>query len=99
MFKTCIKKWLNNFCNVLKLIPNFQFSFNEKYSTVRQPARLSEYIVHGFENKKHTVVVFLDLEKALYKVWHHELKHKLKSSGVKIYFQHPLFISIEQNLL
>jgi len=41
--------------------------------------------VHGFENKKYTTAVFLDLTQAFDKVWHRGLEIKLKALNLPMY--------------
>lgn len=85
IFETCIKKRFQDFITKNNIIPNFQFGFTQKHSTIHQLTRLHEFIVAGFEAKKHTVAAFLDFEKAFDKVWHTGLKFKLKKAGLPAY--------------
>lgn len=69
----------------LHIIPKHQFDFKTQHSTCHQLQRISEIIVHGFENKKFTTAVFLDLTQAFDKVWHKGLEKKLKALDLPAY--------------
>ena len=51
------------------IIPDFQFGFRNSHSTSLQLARLIDLIVTGFNKKRSTVAVFLDIEKAFDTTW------------------------------
>lgn len=68
------------------IIPK-QFGFKIQHSTCHQIQRISEIIVHGFENKQYTTAVFCDLTQAFDKVWHHGLKIKLKALNFPTYYK------------
>ena len=61
-------------------IPN-QAGFRQHHSTEDQVTYLSQKIEDGFQSKKHTVAVWVDLEKAFDKVWKLGLRLKLKKAG------------------
>lgn len=61
-----------------KLIPDHQFGFRTKHSTIEQVHRLVHLIEKSIEEKKVCSAVFLDVTKAFDKVWHEGLKFKLK---------------------
>lgn len=60
------------------IVPNHQFGFRCKHSTVQQVHRVTHKITKDFENKKFCVALYLDVEKAFDKVWLKGLLHKLK---------------------
>ena len=60
-----------------KLIPDYQFGFREKHSTIDQVHRITNVIEKALEEKKVCSTVFLDVSQAFDKVWHHGLIHKL----------------------
>ena len=69
----------------LHIIPKHQFGFKTQHSTCHQLQRISEIILHGFENKQFTTAVFLDLTQAFDKVWHKGLEKKLKALDLPSY--------------
>lgn len=76
-----IEKLLHNrildFCNGSNLLPNFQFGFRNKQSTVHALLRLFEEAVMGFNDRKITIAAFLDIEKAFDTMWVDGLIYKL----------------------
>jgi endonuclease/exonuclease/phosphatase family metal-dependent hydrolase len=58
------------------LIPE-QFGFRKALSTTQQLLRVTELISNGFNNRKVTGAVFLDIAQAFDKVWHEGLIFKL----------------------
>jgi hypothetical protein len=59
---------LNSLKPYLHIIPKHQFGFKTQQSTCHQIQRISEIILQGFENKKYTTAVFLDLTQAFDKL-------------------------------
>lgn len=59
------------------LVPNHQFGFREKHSTIDQVHRLSNTIEEALESKKVCSAIFLDVAQAFDKVWHQGLVEKL----------------------
>ena len=55
-----------------KLIPDHQFGFRNKYSTIEQMHRLLNEIIVALENKQYTAL-FMDIEKAFDKINHESL--------------------------
>ena len=58
-------------------IPDFQFGFRNKHSTIDQVHRVVTEIEKAFEAKKYCVAVFLDVSQAFDKVWHEGLIYKM----------------------
>ena len=69
------------------LLPNHQFGFRKKHSTIQQIHRVTNKIITDFDNKMFCVSVFLDVAKAFDKVWHEGLLFKLKSMLPENYFK------------
>lgn len=61
-----------------QLIPNHQFGFRKKHSTIDQVHRIVNIIEKSLEEKKVCSAVFLDIGQAFDKVWHEGLLYKLK---------------------
>ena len=60
-----------------------QSGFRKNKSTMDSLAQLTSYIEKGFHNKKHTVAVFFDLEKAYDTVWRAEILNSLYEMGLR----------------
>jgi hypothetical protein len=58
------------------LIPNQQFSFRQRNSTIEQTHQIV-WINEALENKQYCSAAFLDISQAFNKVWHTGLLHKL----------------------
>ena len=59
-----------------------QAAFRQDRSTENQITYIAQAIEHAFQDKKHTLAVWIDLEKAFDKVWKEGLKLKLHQCGV-----------------
>lgn len=70
-----------------KLIPNHQFGFRQKHSTLDQVHRITNIIEKALEEKLICSTIFLDVEQAFDKVWHKGLilKKMLKKMLPKQY--------------
>jgi hypothetical protein len=69
-----------------RLIPNHQFTFRQRHSTIKQTHRIVKRINEALENKQYCSVAFLDISQAFNKVWHTGLLYKLKRSLSPKYF-------------
>ena len=63
------------------LIPE-QTGFRHHHSTEDKVAYIAQHIEDGFQDKRHTLAVWLDMEKAFDKVWKDGLRLKLYKSGI-----------------
>jgi hypothetical protein len=60
------------------LIPNHQFGFRQRHSTIEQTHRIVQKINEALENKQYCSVAFLDISQTVNKVWHTGLPYKLR---------------------
>ena len=65
LFERIITNRLTTLLNQLHLIPDEEFGFRKKHSTVSQLTRITDYITHGFNLHKHTGMASIHLEKSL----------------------------------
>jgi hypothetical protein len=72
------------------IIPNEQFGFRKRQSTVAQLTRITDFISHGYNLKKHTGMVLLDIEKAYDTIWTNGLICKLIKNRFPAYVIHLL---------
>ncbi len=77
IFEKAVRKRLEPYIIEENLIPDIQFGFREKHSTVEQIHRIVKVITQAFEEKEYAPAVFLDVSSAFDKVWHKGLIHKL----------------------
>lgn len=63
-----------------KIIPNTQFGFRDKHSSIHQIHRLIDKIAISFENKNICPGVFLDVSQAFDQVWLTGLLFKFKKN-------------------
>jgi hypothetical protein len=67
------------------IIPNIQFSFRPKNSTIHQIHRLTDSIVSALEKNQYCTALFLDIKQAFDRVWYEGLIYKLKKISI-LYF-------------
>lgn len=79
LFEKLFLKRLKPVLEEKQLIPNYQFGFREKHSTIDQVHRIMNIIEKCLEAKKVCSTVFLDVAQAFDKVWHEGLIYKLKT--------------------
>lgn len=60
------------------IIPDHQFGFRQKHGTPEQCHRIINEITDALENKRYCSAVFLDIQQAFDRVWHHGLLFKIK---------------------
>lgn len=85
LFEKIILYRLQLFIDASNIICNEQFGFRKKHSTDQQLLRLTEIITRGFNEKRVTGVVFLDIAQAFDKVWHRGLISKLMKLNFPTY--------------
>ena len=68
--------------NQIGVIPEHQFGFRERHSTVEQVSRVASTICNAFENKKFRPALFLDISQTFDRVWIPGLLSKILSSCV-----------------
>ncbi|GJQ69542.1 hypothetical protein Trydic_g6641 [Trypoxylus dichotomus] len=72
-----ILEHLNKHLDNNHIISHYQFGFRSEHNTNQKVARLVKDITAGYNNKKHTALVLVELERAFDKVWHRGLVSKL----------------------
>ena len=85
LLERIIASRLTSFITQNHLLPDFQFGFRKKHSTVSQLARVTDHITHGFNLHKHTDMALLDLEKAYDTVWITAMVFKLSLLKIPAY--------------
>jgi hypothetical protein len=68
------------------LIPDHQFGFQKRHSTINQTHCLVQRIHTALDSKQYCSAAFLDISQAFYKVWHAGLLHKLRQALPLNYF-------------
>jgi retron-type reverse transcriptase len=63
-----------------QLIPDHQFGFRQRHSTIEQTQRIAQRINEALERKQYCSAAILDITQAFDKVWHTGLLYKLKLS-------------------
>jgi hypothetical protein len=61
------------------IIPNHQFGFRERHSTVHQLHRVVDFLASSLEKKMYAAGIFLDVSSAFDRVWHDGLLFKIKN--------------------
>lgn len=78
IFEKLFYKRLEPILEATQAIPNHQFGFRRRHSTVQQIHRVVNKILTDFDDNRFCIGVFLDVEKAFDKIWHKGLLCKLK---------------------
>jgi len=63
----------------IQIIPDHQFGFRRKHSTIEPVHHITSKIHRAIENKQYCTAAFLDISQAFDKVWHEGLLHKLNT--------------------
>jgi hypothetical protein len=69
-----------------RLIPNHQFGFRQRHSTIEQTHQSVQRINRALENRQYCSAAFLVISQAFDKVWHTGLLYKLRRSLPLNYF-------------
>ena len=85
LFKKLLLKRLKPIIERQNLIPNHQFGFRQKHSTIDQVHRITNTIEQALEEKLVCSSIFLDVAQAFDKVWHEGLIKKLSELLPKEY--------------
>ena len=93
LFEKCLLKRIRPILSEHSIIPNTQFGFRSKHSTLHQVHRLTDTIASALENKKYCTGLFLDVAQAFDKVWHNGLLFKLKK-----FMPAPLYLILKSYL-
>lgn len=78
LFEKLLLKILQHYLDNQNVIPNHQFGFRQRHSTIEQVHRLVKEIRNCLEKKLYCSAAFLDVEQAFDRVWHTGLLYKLK---------------------
>lgn len=70
IFEKIILTRLENFTEQNKLLIPEQFGFRKSHSTILQLFRITNKIVHNYNNRKTSALLLLDIENAFDSVWH-----------------------------
>jgi hypothetical protein len=62
-----------------QIIPDHQFGFRKKHTTIEQVHRITNIIHRALENKQYCTAAFLDIGQAFDKVYHEGLLYKLNT--------------------
>jgi hypothetical protein len=77
------------------ILPDHQFGFRQRHSTIQQIHRIVNKINEAIKNNQYCSAAFLDISQAFDKVWHTGLLYKLRQSLPLHYF--PLLKSYLNN--
>jgi hypothetical protein len=64
LLERSVAKRITRHARLNNVLPDEQFVFRKRHSTIAQLARLTDFITHGYNVNKHTGLVLLDIEKA-----------------------------------
>lgn len=87
LFEKLLLKRLRPLIERGNLIPDYQFGFRQKHSTIDQVHRITNIIERTFEENEVCSAVFLDVAQAFDKVWHEGLINKLNKMLPKQYVE------------
>lgn len=79
IFERLLLKSLEPYIDSANLIPNHQYGFRKKHSTIEQVHRITNLIRETFESKQYCSALFIDISQAFDKVWHEGLIYKIST--------------------
>jgi hypothetical protein len=85
LFEKLLIKGLKPIIERKNIIPNHQFGFRSKHSTIDQVHRITNITENALEEKKVCSAIFLDVAQAFDKVWHEGLNYQLRTILPKQY--------------
>jgi hypothetical protein len=91
LFEKIILKRMNSQIQERNLLRDDQFGFKRGHSTIHALLRNVERITQGFNHKKSSVMLLLDIERAFDKVWIHGLVAKLIQLNFSPHLIHLLY--------
>lgn len=78
LFEKLLLEKIQPHLNQHNIIPQHQFGFRHKHSTIEQVHRITNCIKKALDERKYCTGVFLDIAQAFDKVWHDGLISKIK---------------------
>jgi hypothetical protein len=78
VFEKLLLKRLLPLVEHVNLIPNHQFGFRPRHSTIEQTHRLIRVLNDALGNSQYCSAAFLDISQAFDKVWHKGLLYKIR---------------------
>lgn len=87
VFEKLLLKRLSKIIEERRLIPNHQFGFRNKHSTIDQVHRITNIVEKALEEKQVCSALFLDVAQAFDKVWHKGLEFKLHKDLPRQYYK------------
>lgn len=87
VFEKLLLKRLSKVIEERNLIPNHQFGFRNKHSTIDQVHRITDAVEKALEEKQVCSAIFLDVAQAFDKVWHEGLEYKLQRDLPRQYYE------------
>lgn len=86
LFEKLLMKRIRNDLDLSTIIPEYQFGFRKRHSTIQQTHRIVNKIASSLEEKTLCTAVFLDVAQAFDKVWHTGLLYKIKNTLPSPYY-------------
>lgn len=96
VFEKVLLDRLNPDISKVDLIPDHQFGFRKRHSTIEQVHRVTRVIKNGLEKKHFCTAAFLDIQQAFDRVWHPGLLYKIKHKLPKYYLLLKSYIDNRQ---